>query len=444
MCQIIGHTSRKLDHMSRIRTKNTVSIVAPALAPGTYHAYLSYCNGGGENVAGSVQSQPAFAASGVESRLEDSTGKTVPHGCFHRKRIYDFKTGDGPYVIPNLGPNGWLTYQGGPEILNKYREHIVNSAGYMNWDLSSKTSNPPRWTVSFDNINEVAMKNDVLEKAKRLKADILLDLVEGNQVMPAFRGLAECIPEMARNWKSIRKVITTASSGYLAWKFGVKPLVSDIQALMRSVPKLGSEVEALGNNRLRFSKFASGLVSPVTTLDVVYAYNNINLYERQWTMNLRKPPVIRYVLVVEPNVEYTLKAFKALDYTLRRFTTSPASLLWEKIPYSFVVDWFVDVRGVLRGLDDALGVSPYKIIAFTKSKSYRVETAGNWVFRSPCVVGAPALNRIDIGSCEYSHYERSVVSPGANAPTWKPRFGKNQAGITAALIGQQLGKISRF
>jgi hypothetical protein len=33
-----------------------------------------------------------------------------------------------------------------------------------------------------------------------------------------------------------------------------------------------------------------------------------------------------------------------------------------------------------------------------------------------------------------------LVSPGANAPTWKPRFGKNQAGITAALIGQQLFK----
>jgi hypothetical protein len=41
---------------------------------------------------------------------------------------------------------------------------------------------------------------------------------------------------------------------------------------------------------------------------------------------------------------------------------------------------------------------------------------------------------------EYSHYDRSIATMGPLKVTWKPRFGKNQAGISAALISQALSK----
>lgn len=43
------------------------------------------------------------------------------------------------------------------------------------------------------------------------------------------------------------------------------------------------------------------------------------------------------------------------DFNLNQWTSlNPASILWELVPYSFVVDWFYDVGGYLRTLETAM------------------------------------------------------------------------------------------
>jgi hypothetical protein len=177
-------------------------------------------------------------------------------------------------------------------------------------------------------------------------------------------------------------------------------------------------------------------------VDTDYSQDSLNghIIDRRWCQGLcTGDPSVRYVLVVKPVVKYRSQIFSAIDAFLSRFATSPASLAWEKVPFSFVVDWFVDLRGVMRTLDTAVGFEPYQVISFTRSLNYTLETSRFWETYSPCSGGA--LFNVRVGTAVYRNYERSIVSLGANAPTWKPRLGKNQMAILAALITQQLTKV---
>jgi hypothetical protein len=151
-------------------------------------------------------------------------------------------------------------------------------------------------------------------------------------------------------------------------------------------------------------------------------------------------PVLRYVLAVKPTVKFGTAFFQKADYLLSRFATSPASLAWEKVPFSFVVDWFVDLRGVLSTLDSLVGFNPYETVSLTKSVKYELATDTFVETFSPCTGGL--LQSFSSGTFEYKHYDRSNISPG-QMPRWNPRFGKNQAGITAALISQKLTSFLR-
>jgi hypothetical protein len=86
-----------------------------------------------------------------------------------------------------------------------------------------------------------------------------------------------------------------------------------------------------------------------------------------------------------------------------------------------------------------LGQEPFIVKSFTRSYSYHVETTLDVDHLNPCD-SSTAWTR-GVGTAEFKHYERTLVSEDPTWITWKPRFGKNQAGISAALISQQLSKL---
>jgi hypothetical protein len=134
-------------------------------------------------------------------------------------------------------------------------------------------------------------------------------------------------------------------------------------------------------------------------------------------------------------VRYMSELFQLAQVCRSRFATSPASLAWELTPWSFLADWFVDVRGFLNKLDASLGFDPWETVSFTKSVTYELENGCDHATYSPCN-GGP-MTSVGYARARYRHYERLRVSPSV-LPSWKPRFGKTQAGILAALISQKL------
>jgi hypothetical protein len=414
----------------RIRNRTTVSKWVSG-AGGTLVQSNVYCSGTpATDTTNQVVAAYQVPVEYVEERISDSLGRKTSHPVCHRTKKVSL--GDETTVVySNVvgGRSCVSSYGPSPSVAN----YQTGFAGYFfPWDVSNDASVPGTWTVGSLSISEESLKNDVLELANQLKADLLLNLIEANQIWPSIKSLASSLPNMALHWYNLRNVLKSAGGGYLAWKFGVSPILQDMMSVHRYLPKIRKDMDGLRNQEARrysrMAELAASSSSP--TLDT---YQNV-----EWEGKVIEPPRLRYVLVVKPNTKYLSPAIAAADAFLSRFATSPASLAWELVPFSFVVDWFVDLRGVLRAIDAAIGFTPYQIVSFTRSFSYHLSNTFQAEFYSPC--DSSVIQMYPKVSLEFKHYERSLVSELGFLPAWKPHFGKNQAAISAALIIQELSK----
>lgn len=373
----------------------------------------------------------------IEEAMTDNTGRAASHPCYHKTMEVSIDTIQRPLVAPRVdGPGGKVVYTGlDPVWVPSNRIWLGPLSG---WDVKSRTPGAyaPRWSVPAGFVlNEDSLKNDVLERARGLKADVALNIIESSQIWPSIRSLATSLPQMARNWKSIRKVIRTASGSYLAWKFGISPILDDAVSIVKYADRLKRDLRRYNERqKQRVSRTAILPFKFDDTPSTDGVYNGITWGQRTFVGTALQAPTVRYVLVVEPRAAD--ECLKALDFVTSRFSSSPASLAWELVPFSFVLDWFVDIRGALRAIDNLVGGTPYKIVSFTRSLSYEVYALATHTYRHTC--SGAILSRHDVGSVRYKHYERIPVSDSTKLALWKPRFGKNQAAITAALIAQQV------
>lgn len=380
-----------------------------------------------------------FNLEGYSEKIVDESGRGKPHGVKHRRYEYAFNDTVDVYRFADSNVEGsW-----GHTIFNspyKARLDVLSHRTLCEWDvINNDVSAPPGWTIDMSRINESSLKEDCIEKAKGLKADVLLNLVEANQIYPAINSLATCLPAMQKNWRQIRKVVRTASGTFLAWKFGVSPILSDIMNIHRYAPKLASDIKRHGDGDKNRTSSKADAIAVFAPNDSSSSGNGFTISKRTQYGRVSDSPVVRYVLVTKPSRKYHTEFFNSLDVAMSRFASSPASLAWELVPFSFVVDWFVDLRGALRALDNVVGHSPFEVVSFTRSLSYGLNTTSSIARYSPC--SGQVLQSHWCMQAEYKHYERSLVPMTASLPTWKPHFGKSQAAISAALISQALSRL---
>jgi hypothetical protein len=406
----------------------------------------------------------------IIERMTDGLGKGTPHQVMHRKRVRNISRFDqADYVWPSVqaGQFGVVYDRGAGPYWYSFADSGVDY--FCTFDTSSDVSLPKHWTINTSSFNESSLKAKTLENARQLKADVLLDIVEGNQIWPSIKSLALSLPKLSKQvvlntrlhsvnpgvkfariavasvplWNKVRPLIREASGSFLAWKFGIAPLLSDFVAIHKYMPKLVADVKRhTDGDTKRFSSKADAIASYDDSERAPTVLNGVTA--SIWTTQGRlvKHPEVRYVLVVKPNKShYATDFFKKADTFMSRFATSPARLAWEKVPFSFVVDWFVDLKGTLDALDKMVGVTPYQVVSFTRSFSYQLATDVFFTRRSPCNGGI--LFDQALGSCDFCHYERKPIDASSPLIRWQPHFGKNQAAISAALIAQQLARIGR-
>lgn len=129
-----------------------------------------------------------------------------------------------------------------------------------------------------------------------------------------------------------------------------------------------------------------------------------------------------------------------LDELAGYTSLNPVSIAWELTPYSFVVDWFVNVGGYLRSYESALlygsdFVDGYKTEGELAACDEWTFGISNWPY--------PATNveRIQTrGGTEAKDKRRTVLTaaPYPMTPTFNPKLGVSRLISGASLLGQQL------
>lgn len=425
----------------RTRTRNITFDSIPAQSSGPWTATQVNCDGTIDTLAHPSEYYTEMILNRKAELISDQVGgrgaKPVKHKWFTHRVI--------PYTCKwpsSFAPHGMYDWGSASTLARAY--YAVRATEWSTLlDLSTDVE-PPFYVLTKPQATDQTIVNDLMNKANQLKVDAVLNAVESNQAWPAMRSILETLPALKRNWRSIRKLLRISSSSYLAWKFGIGPIISDLATISRFAPKMGQAYrDARNTGTRRYSK-----VLPLNVAfskgDFTYkADNGIETFRHSYRGEQTGECCVRYVLVVKPKIsQYYTGAFAAMDFACSRFSTSPASFAWERIPFSFIADWFVDLRSPLRAIDSFLAEKPYEVVSCTKSIVWRLRSTTHSTVSSPC--GGGAVFSADIGVTDYKYYERSLVSPTATwLPEWKPRFGKNQAAITAALIAQRLTKRAR-
>lgn len=240
-----------------------------------------------------------------------------------------------------------------------------------------------------------------------------------------------------RNWSQL------VSGAYLYYSFGIAPLISDMAKIYKSVAKIDRQLKMNRSHAGKVVNLHSICHGTCALTGLDNGYGSPGTSGKYWSTEIIGDKPKRIVTVQGIRIQrYETEVFQNLDFMLKKFLSGgPASFLWERIPYSFVVDWFVDLSGVVDSLDRFLTFNPANIKQTCYSIGYNLKfpvkkfpQLPNWPSSSSDWT-ITALN-------ELSYYHRSPYSSSPMVGE-SGRFGKKQIGLSAALLTQIVSNLRR-
>jgi hypothetical protein len=322
------------------------------------------------------------------------------------------------------------------------------------------------WSVEPNTSQDALVRDTVNAFYSQNQVDNLLNIIEAPQLLDSLADMAGTLIRVRRrilrdgllkSWQGLRNLWSTytikqklrsfgrrgrdASGLYLLYSFGIAPLLSDMHKIERQMKTLRSKLAR------EIKRESSRLVSVHRACGYMFSYidgsgNKVGFLDDAphslrffGTLNDEKSRRVCTVRGYQA-VRFDSPAFRRLDYLISRFgVTGPASLAWELIPFSFVVDWFLDLRHIVDQLDNLLLGNPKRIVDICLSDKII------WTDRALLNSSYnPSTQNTEMGYVVNSSYTRNPVL-SYNKVGLAGRFGKKQASLTAALLYQQVANL---
>jgi len=311
--------------------------------------------------------------------------------------------------------------------LNCQRMSIAHSATYAYTDGSMEYALGPALSATINGATFLPtydwnpLKNAAIAKLGdnvRGNLDVSVDLAEAHKtahMLKLQRKVIDYTRVFTRKWG----VIKSAANAWLEYTYGVKPLLQTLYGVA------DENLRTVINKTSRFSARVSSRYVPQTCT--------------VWTIF---GPVAFPVRDSNIKVSVSIGCDMRTDqFDLARWSSlNPVSIAWELLPYSFVVDWFLNVGGYLRDMETYL-------LYANKFRSGYMTTL---------VTGGCNLQLIDFGKGPGEIYhqsvwaggvtvvdiQRSILSsyPAPTLPSFDARLGSSRLISGAALLGQLLGR----
>jgi hypothetical protein len=305
---------------------------------------------------------------------------------------------------------------------------------------------------NFYSTNETDNLLNVIEAPQLVDSISDLNQTLGNQsVLDAIKNNLKLKFELsAAHRRRLRKAnfvrAGKLSSLYLFYSFGIAPLISDMRKVQNALASMRSKMRAARTSAGRIVSIHASSRGSLYYVDGSGNELGSSMAGDNGIWSLKADTVKRTVTVRGYRaVKYSNKVFSDLDYLLSRFgVTGPTALAWELVPFSFVVDWFVDLRNITDRLDNLLTGSNKSILdicvsdktEYTNTLVLKLSTHG-----APVDLVVPQDGQL---MC------KDIVSLYHRSPSNQPplvrlagRFGKKQASLLAALVHQKVANLVR-
>lgn len=266
----------------------------------------------------------------------------------------------------------------------------------------------------------------------RLKTDTELSAEALDKMMPTLESdlsLTNFLLEL-RDFKKLFSIITESlpkllAAAHLNYEFGWKPFLGDIQKILN----------LLGN----FDKLLSKLIAEQHQVNVRHASiplptpEPVNTDGFDISVKWKTEPIYRATM----KYSYSLPELSHLQMKVRGALDAfgldiSASVIWEAIPFSFVVDWFIDVQGFLSQFNKPYLEPKIKIIDFCSSIKWDFVA----YLAQDFAPHGQLVERFEFGSVRKRYYERIRHTPSTKLRGLglSHRFGGRQLGLSASLL----------
>lgn len=354
------------------------------------------------------------------------------------------------------GPDDWSTEYDDVKVA---KSPACGSHQYLSDDGFGSVI--PYWLITGDQLSDSVAMSRLHQRVLDPIAQNMETLFESGQTIKSVQGVSRHLSNLKPNWLKAQRAVSSILKGkapsgsskkvlsllgrglfkqaanyYLLYQFGIKPLVNDMMSMWSSLDRLKADFENFKISRPRVVTIRYKLYGELFYLNTVEPTSGSTAVWYGGSFD-GDASMVRYgIRYKERKPKNTNSTLDRMDWLLRRFGASgPVSLAWELLPYSFVIDWFVDVGEILMGIDDFLIGPRFDTLDTWKSRRVRCTTGVRHSAYSP--QGA-VLVKEDWYQMDYSLYERSPL--GRTLPIGlSHRYKSKQALLSAALAIQSLG-----
>jgi len=281
--------------------------------------------------------------------------------------------------------------------------------------------NPPSGWTNLDN----AAITECLLRLSSAKVQLANDLIEAKKTFNLFadtvKGAAQFLLDLRRGrWGNLiahthpSKLSKNAAARWLEYVYAWKPLASEVYSAQELVKSHANTTKVV---RVVRQKKEKGLPLPSGSGGALW-------------YDLQSPIECEYSSKV---VLYASMSNKYINMAKDWGCYNPASIAWEAVPYSFVVDWFLPVGNVLEAWTASDGYS-----FLTGCKTRRVAGSGSpsWVSQSGHFYwNEPIIEQRSTAAIELKSMDRIQYSdfPGPMLYTKSPLSTSHAANALALL-----------
>lgn len=203
-----------------------------------------------------------------------------------------------------------------------------------------------------------------------------------------------------------RKYMTRAIGTDLAWKFAIKPTIDVIRDVREAWDKLESSYQARVKNELVIvrgrASVSNSKLLPSLGIGDWAGFNSDSTTTREccvWTM-----------------LEYDYTNYTVWDHIRNEFGLSMRlSTMYQLIPLSFILDWFVNIGRAMQSLESDPVPIPYRIVQ--QGQSFKSTTHGSMTVTpgrncyASSIVRLPSEKQVALsGTFEQTVYDRQPTS----------------------------------
>lgn len=262
---------------------------------------------------------------------------------------------------------GFLIEENAVQCFAPYEYHIrrkLDNAGYLMQSAIGLTEDGEYkipLVISDSDIRAATYEasTSCLNKRTREKQNLFESSAEVHKSLGLLDGiLGNALKVVSRKRKLLERA-RDAGSAYLAYRYGLKPIMNDIEGIITGLNKAvgKSRRTSRGEVILNGSSSSSSTVSPgglaVTTVQ----------HDCVEQCVIRATCLDEYVSSLASNIGFSDKGLITLP--------------WELLPYSFVVDWFANVGDYIGALVPLSNVEQLgSCLTVTRSVSYQGRTVG--------------------------------------------------------------------